>query len=232
MYAVAMAALLFAALVSPAGLVAAFALSYTALVGGTWSMFHGFRRLSALSFWLVGVLSNIFCAALCIHRLNMVGAALMLLGCVVSFPIVFGAGAAWATAVTRRSARPKYAPILAWLIVLVLAVLPLTMLLTRWPFHLAFRASRRALDRLADRVAAGHVIASAEWAGLYRVIESDLDPPSGNVGLIIDPDLSGRSGFLRLGTAPSKATARWTAPFYNTSGDLNLGDRWWYANED
>jgi hypothetical protein len=232
MIAVAITAGLLAASVLPNGLAVAFGLTYLLLIGGTWWMFHGFRRLSALSFGVVAALNNILIAGLCIHRLNYGGFMLMLLVWLLAFPIVLGAGTAWATAVTRRAARPHRSPFLAWPLVLVLAILPFTMFFTRWPFHLAFLASTPALDRLADRVAAGQGIASPELAGLFRVVGSDVDPSSGNVGLIIDSDPSGRSGFVRVGTAASVPAGPVRGPFYNVDLDLKLGDRWRYQCED
>ena len=232
MFAVAIAASLLAASVSPTGLVVAFGLTYLLLIGVTWWMFHGFRRLSALSFGVVAALNNILSAGLCIHRLNMGGVMLMFLVWLLAFPIVFGAGAAWATAVTRRAARPHRSPFLAWPLVLVLAILPLTMLLTHWPFHLAFLASTPALDRLADRVDAGQHIASPEWAGLFHVVGSAVDPSSGNVGLIIDPDPSERSGFVRARGAASVPAGPSRGPFYNLDLDLKLCERWRYQCED
>jgi hypothetical protein len=232
MLAVATAAGLLAASVSPTGLVVAFGLTYLLLIGATWWIFHGFRRLSALCFGVVASLNNILSAGLCIHRLNMGGIALMLLASLLASPIVFGAGAAWATAVMRRAASPHRSRFLAWPLVLALAILPFTMLLARWPFHLAFLASTPALDRLADRVAAGQSIASPEWAGLFRVVGSAVDPSTGNIGLIIDPNLSGRSGFVRVGAALGVSTGPSSGPFYNLDLDLTLGDRWRYQCED
>jgi hypothetical protein len=232
MIVVAAVAGLVAAWRSPNGLFVAFGLAYLALIGGTWWMFHGFRRLSALSFGVVAALTNIATAGLCIHRLNMGGVILMLLAWLLAFPIVLGAGAAWATAVTRRAVRPHRTHFLAWALVLVLAILPLTMILTRWPFRVAFLASTQAMDRLADRVAAGQGIVNPEWAGLFRVVGSAVDPSSGNVGLIIDPDTSGRSGFVRLGGAPNVPALRSSGPFYNLYFDLKLCRGWRYVCED
>lgn len=63
MLAVALTAGLLAALVSSIVLVVAFGLTYLALIGGTWWMFHGFRRLSALSFGVVAALNNVLMPA-------------------------------------------------------------------------------------------------------------------------------------------------------------------------
>jgi len=187
MIAVAVVADLLAVAVSPIGLVVAFCLLYLALIGVLWWMFRGFRRLSALCFGVVVALINTLSAALCIYLLNLGGAFLMFLGWLSAFPIVISTGVAWASAATRRTARPQRSPLLAWPLVLVLALLPLSMLLTLWPFRLAFLASRPAMDRLADRVDAGQAVTSPEWVGLFRVVGSAVDPSTGNVGLIIDP---------------------------------------------
>jgi hypothetical protein len=83
------------------------------------------------------------------------------------------------------------------------------------------------------------------------VVGSAVDPASGNVGLIIDPDRSGRSGFVRVGGGPvapdpsSRRTGfvrvgggsvapvgRPIGPFCNLYFDLPLPDGWWYECED
>jgi hypothetical protein len=232
MIVVAAAAGLLAASRSPIGLFVAFGLVYLALVGALWSMFHGFRRVSAVCFGLMAALSNIATAGLCIYRLSMVGFVLMLLVWLLAFPLVFGAGAAWATATTRRAARSQRSPFWAWPLVIALGFLPVTMLLTHWPLRLAFLASAPALDGLADRIAAGQGITSPEWAGLFRVVGSAVEPSNGNVGLIIDPDPSGRSGFVRVVASPGLPVGRSGGPFYNLNLDMRLGDRWRYVCED
>jgi hypothetical protein len=232
MIAVAVVAGVLFVLLSPIAMVVAFGLSYLALIGGLWWMFRGFRRLSALCFAVAAASSNSLVAALCIYRLNLVGTMLMFLGWLLTFPVVISAGAAWAGAATRPTARPRRSPWLAWPSVIVAAFLPLSMLLTRWPFHLAFLASRPAMDRLADRVAAGQSVTNPEWAGLFRVVGSAVDPASGNVGLIIHPDPSGHSGFVRVGVGPSVRMGPPIGPFYNLAFDLPLRNRWWYECED
>ena len=116
-----------------------------------------------------------------------------------------------------------------WPLVLGVAVLPLTMVITLWPLRVAFSVSRPALERLADRVAAGQVLATSEWAGLIHVVGSAVDSATGNVGLIVDPDPSGRSGFVRLG--PGVPPGQTAGPFFNQSVN-SLGGRWSYQEED
>jgi hypothetical protein len=227
MIVVAAVAGLLAALLSPNGLVIALILLYLALIGVPWWMPRGSRRLSAFCFGVVAVSSNTYIAALGIYRPDLLGTIQMFLGWLVAFPIVISSGAAWASAATRRTARLHRSPFLAWPLALVLGMLPLTMLLTRWPLHLAFLASRPAMDRLADRVAAGQAITSPEWVGLFRVVGSAVDPTSGNVGLILDPNPSGRRGFVRVCSGAVMPPGRPVAPLCNLNFDLQLCDRWW-----
>src|SRR5262249_19699893 len=154
------------------GLVVAFGLLYFALIGAVWWMFRGFRRLSALCFGIVGASVDISTVAMCVFLLKLGGLNTIFLGWFCAFPFVVSTGAAWASAATRRTARPKRSPLLAWPLVLVLAFLPLSVLFTLWPLRLAFLISTPALDRLADRVDAGGPVTSPEWAGLFRVVSS------------------------------------------------------------
>jgi hypothetical protein len=232
MIAVAVVAGVLAVAHSPTGLAVTCGLLYLALIGVQWWMFRGFRRLSALCFGVGVALINVSSATLCVYLLNLGGAFLMFNGWLVAFPTVIGTGVAWASSATRRNARPRRSPLVAWPLVLVLTLLPLSMLLTFWPFRLAFLASRPALDRLADRVEAGQPVTSPEWAGLYRVVASAVDPSSGSVGLIIDADPSGRTGFVRVSVGPGMPASRSSSPFSNLNFDLQLPERWWYECED
>jgi hypothetical protein len=239
MIAVAVVAGLLAVLLSPIALVVASGLFYLALIvvpcaliGLPWWLRRGFRRLSALWFGVVAALSNTSIAALCVYLPDFLGAILMFVGWLFTFPIVISAGAAWANVATRQVAKPRRSPWSAWPLVLVLGILPLTMVLTRWPLRLAFLASRPAMDRLAERVLAGQAVAGPEWTGLFRVVGSAVDPASGNVGLITDPCLSGRSGFVRAGGGPGAPAGPPIGPLYDLWSDLQLDDRWWYECED
>jgi hypothetical protein len=232
MFLVATVAGLLAASRSTGGLFFAFGLAYLALIGVLWWMFLGFRRVSALCFGLMAALSNMATAGLGIYRVNMGGVFLMLLVWLLASPLVFGAGIAWATAATRREARSQRSPFWAWPLVIASGILPLTMVFTLWPLRLAFLAFTPALDGLADRVAAGQGVTSPEWAGLFRVVGTAVEPSNGNVGLIIDPDQSGRSGFVRVGACPGLPASGSGGPFYNLNLDMRLSDRWRYVCED
>lgn len=232
MIAVALAAGLLAAGLYPIALVIVFGVLYVALIGSVWWMFRGFRRVSGLCFGIAAALSIAVSAVLCVYRPNMGGVVFMFLCWLCTFPIVVGAGVAWASAATRRLARSRRSPLLAWPLVLLLALLPPSMLVGFWPLRLAFLVSRPALERLADRVAAGQGVTGPEWAGMFRVVGSAVDPATGNIGLIVDADPSGRSGFLRVGAGPNIPAVRSSGPYYNLYLDLQLRDRWWYECED
>ena len=196
------------------------------------AMLGGQRRLALWAFAIASVAVNCSLAALCIYALNMGGIASMFLGSVCGIPLILGFGTAWSAAATRRETVRRRSPLLAWPLVIVLATLPLTILFTQWPLRLAFLASKPALDRLADRVATGQAPLRPIRAGLFMVVNSAVDPTTGNVGLITDPNPSGRSGFVRVSPAPNTSPSRVSGPFYNLNGDLQMGWGWRYQNED
>ncbi len=202
------------------------------LAAMSYAMLRGQRRLAWWGFGIASVALNCSCFGLSIYAFNMGGAAGMVLGSLCGIPAILGFGTAWAAAATRRETVRRRSPLLAWPLVVVLATLPLTILFTHWPLHLAFLASKSALDRLADRVAAGQAPRRPVRAGLFMVVNSAVDPTSGNIGLITDPDPGGRSGFVRVTPGTSALPSRASGPFYNLNGDLELGGGWRYQNED
>ena len=86
------------------------------------------------------------------------------------------------------------------------------------------------MERLADRVASGQVLGGPEWAGMVYVVGSAVDSAKGNVGLIVNSEPSGRSGFVRVG--PGIRPDQNDGPFYNLNLNEHLGGRWWYQDED
>jgi len=212
----------------PGLLIACFGLSYIGFIGVLWSMFRGFRRLSALCFGIAAALANVGCFLGCVYFLSMAGLVFMSLIWLVPFPIMVCAGVTWAVKTTHRNASPRRSALVAWPLVLGLGFAPLTMLLSHWPLRLAFQLSRPAMERLADRVAAGQSLTAPEWAGMFYVVDSAVDPASGNVGLILDPSV--RSGFVRVG--PGISPEQNLGPFYNLNVNEHLGGRWSYQNED
>jgi hypothetical protein len=210
-------------------LVALFGVAYVCLIGLLWWMFRDFRRLSALCLGISAGATNFSCFLLCIYLANLDGFVVALIIWFATLPLILGAGSAWALKSTRRNAVGRRSPLWVWPLVVGLAVLPLTMVITLWPLWLAFRVSQPALERLADRVANGQVLVTPEWAGLIRVVGSAVDSATGNVGLVVDPNPNGRSGFVRLG--PGVPPGQTAGPFFNQSVN-SLGGRWSYQEED
>ena len=117
---------------------------------------------------------------------------------VIIAPTVDALGWVWARLATREGAAPRRSPPTAWLSAIALCLLPPVTLLTYWPLRLAFLTVRPALDRLADQVAAGKAAGFPQWVGPFRVARSAVDPVSGHVGLMIDPNPTGPMGLVRV----------------------------------
>ena len=103
------------------------------------------------------------------------------------------------------------------------------MVATEWPMWIAFLASRPALDRLADRIAASEVFNRPEWAGAYRVVGADRDPANGDIRLTIDAGSSGNTRFVRVQSPTSTPGSR---PQIVSLYPLSVDGRWWYEEED
>jgi hypothetical protein len=107
-----------------------------------------------------------------------------------------------------------------------LAVTPLTTLWTFWPLRVAFLISGPALERLADRVAAGQAPSFPARAGLYCIRGSATDPVSGNIALITDANLGGRAGFVRYQPGSPQG------PFSSLFMGMSLDRTWSFEMED
>jgi hypothetical protein len=193
-----------------------------------WYTTRQLRTLAACAFEVLALVVNSSVAMLCAFRLSLVGLTQMVLISYFLLPSVLGFGVAWASRPTRGGAGSRRPQFLAWLWVVVLVGLPLTMIVTFWPLRLAFFVSAPALERLANRVAGGEIVRRPEWAGTYRVTGAAFDPLTGNVGIVIKGS-AGRSGFVRL--APSPSTRRSFYPFFRQNFDEQMSERWWYINE-
>jgi hypothetical protein len=196
------------------------------LMGAQWLVYRGHRRLAALGFWTLATVTNLAYAASCVAPdIYLVGP--LFLGLLVIMPPVTGLGVAWARLATAAS--PRRSPPSAWLSVMVLCALPLVTLWTFWPLRVAFLAVKPALDRVADQVAAGQAGAFPQWVGPFRVARAAIDPGSGNVGLMIDPNSNGPTGLVRVrpGTPPDRR-----GPFGGDDLLVDLGWGWEYREED
>jgi hypothetical protein len=202
-------------------------------ISAVWRAFRDFRRLAALVFFVLAGSTGIVCAGASLLGPDWAGGVLMFLACFLTFPFLVGLGAAWATASTRRNTRRRRSPLFAWPLAVILALLPVSMLITFWPFRLAFLASENALSRLADQVAAGNAPQRPVWAGVFRIVGSAIDPATGNVALVTDADPAGRAGFVRYRLGPGGVpVGPGGGPLTNLNGSFELRHGWRFECED
>ncbi len=192
--------------------------------GVAWLILRRRPRLAAWSYGVVACLTNAGTALLSAYLTSIAGLVLMYLIEVVALPLQIIAGSIGALGMSRGWRFRRFA---ALGLVLALVVLPFVTMVTSWPLRLAFALSEPAMNRLADRVAAGRTVATPEWAGLYRVVATVREPTNGNIALIIDANSAGRSGFVRV-LDPTQSLF----PLYNFNFDEPVGTYWRYQNED
>lgn len=194
-------------------------LYFLALAGMAWFVSHAHPKVAFWGFlisaaWLDASIFVMLALAPVFHN-----AMLLSLASLVFVPIVPGFGLAWLATRTGWASRLRAAGIVACAVALAVS-----MLVTRWPFQLAFYISSPALNRLADRVEAGGSVTPGERAGMYRV--SGSMTIAGDTTLIIDPSPSGRSGFIRRAGSTRSGRREWLDPEHGRS------DRWGYLDED
>lgn len=163
------------------------------------------------------------------HRLahpGMLGGLMALMTAFLTASVVCITLADWLTAAHAhdRSRRPGW---VAVLLVPIGVVLPFFLALSPWLIDAGFAVSRPGLEVLADRVVAGQRVAWPQRIGVFTVHGSAVDPNTGNVGLVLDPNPSGRTGLLRR--PPGGAAF---GPFSNLNIDRNLGHGWRFQEED
>jgi hypothetical protein len=194
-----------------------------------WFVFRECRRLAMFAFWVPAALANLLLAASCVSpEVYFLGFAFFV-WLIFILPTTAVFGVAWAVLATRKGSAWHRWPPGAWLAVIALAMLPFATVWTLWPLHLAFLTVRSDLDRLADQVAAGQATNFPRWVGPFRVARSAVDPVSGNVGLMIDPNPSGPTGLvrIRLVIPPDRS-----GPFGGDDLLVDLGWGWEYREED
>jgi len=203
------------------------ALPFVAPFACRWLVSRGYRRTAAVGFWGLGVFINALLAVTCTYPDYMFLPALYLACLFIVVPTLAGFGVASAMLATRDGAVPRRARAKTGLSVFALTVLPLVTVTTLWPLRLAFLVSRPSLDLLANQVAAGQNVTFPQRAGVYWFVGSMIDPSSGNVSLMIDPNPGGPTGFVRMG--PQRDGA---GPFSASGLGVDLGWGWEYRQED
>jgi hypothetical protein len=198
------------------------ALGGLALAFISWACVRGRPRAAAIGFIVAIVAANACVAPICIYCDGSwwIGVYAGLFGAI---PMALGFATAWALA--RTTGRRSVIYVLR-LLSLALVVTPFVTLWTFWPLHVAFLVSRPALERLADRVAAGHAPAFPVSAGVYRIVGCALDYHTGNIALVTDSNPAGRSGFVRSEPGTSHG------PFSSLFMGIKLNRRWSFELED
>jgi hypothetical protein len=188
------------------------------------------RRITAIGFVGLSILSNCLYVVASIYPDYMLMPLLTIAWMLVLLPSIGALGTAWTKLATHDKAGPRKSPFISWALVIVLAILPVVTISTLWPLHLAFFAFRPSLERLADRVEAGHLIVSPLWIGPFRLSESAVDSDQKTVGLFIDPNPSGRTGFIRV-HSETLETHRFGL-LLGTDTNVELGWGWSYRQDD
>jgi hypothetical protein len=212
--------------------VIAFALSLPclALLYARWLHAQGLLVIAEFCFWILAILINILYVSLSVFP----GLHLLLLyiaWLVLVLPTLAGFGIVWARLTTGGDGVSQTSSSRTWLSVIALTLMPLVAARTAWPFQLRFLMAKPALERLADQVATGQAMTTPQWAGPCWIAGSAFDPASGNVGLMIDTNPNGPSGFVR-NRGPLSGPYGCFRPFRGDWYHLNLVGGWCYHEED
>ena len=191
------------------------------------------RDRPGVAAWTVGIVSvpaSLIAARLCIEPLPLAGIVVVWMVALAVSPILAGGVYAWGEADHPRGWTVRRGVIHA--LILILAILPLSLALTVWPLHLAFRLARPEMVRLADQVAAGVKLTSPREVGAYTVVEIRVDPDHpGDFAILLDNDPAGETGFVHTRYREGYST-------YDNLGivpsdyAIYLGGDWYYMIED
>src|SRR5262245_24594426 len=87
----------------------------------------GQRRLAGRCFAGTVVALNLIGLMVSVYFINLMGLMVASIAAITIAPAALGSGVAWAWSASARSARPRRAPLAAWMTVLALIGLPLSM---------------------------------------------------------------------------------------------------------
>jgi hypothetical protein len=188
------------------------------------------RQIVAIGFVGLSILSNCLYAVASLCPDYMLMLLLKVAWMLVLLPSIGALGAAWTKLGTHDNAVSRKSPCISLALVILLAILPAVTISTLWPLHLAFVAFRPSLEHLADRVEAGQMIVSPRWIGPFRLSESAVDSDLKTVGLFIDPNPGGRTGFVRVHSETLEVHR--FALLLGTDTNVELGWGWSYRQDD
>jgi hypothetical protein len=198
-------------------------------IAAQWIIFRRNRPLAACSFWVVAVWTNLVAAVVCVPPVSYV-LELTFLGLLfVAIPTIAALGTAWIRLLNGEGAIPPRSPEAAGILVFVSTVTPILTLWTLWPLHMAFIAARPAMERLANQVAAGKSIGFPRQVGYFKVAGCAVDPVSGTVGLMIEPNPSHPAGFVRARPVSARNP---NSPILGSNLRVELEGGWSYREDD
>jgi hypothetical protein len=164
------------------------------MVGLCWALSRAWPNASPWLMVVWSLLGLVPCVWLCVWHYEFATPMLIALVSLLASTLCLVSGIYW---VRSRKGRQRPSVNQARVVLTVLCALLGSMALIPWPLYVAFALSKPALERLADRVAAGESVTGPEWAGVYQIVGSRTDS-SGNVALLLDANPNGPIGFVRM----------------------------------
>ena len=128
---------------------------YVSWIGARWLLRREYHSMVACEFWIAATTINVSVAVYCVapspEVLRVIFIGLWLTG----VPTIASLGTVWISSLTRTEADTSRMRETLYITVIVLALMPSLTIVTLWPLHLAFLASRRRMESVARQVAAG-----------------------------------------------------------------------------
>ena len=188
------------------------------------------RKPAAYCFGAFAAAINVFYITSCFTPIYFAIVGLCAGWAILAIAPTVALGSAWASLATAADAVPRRSPAFAWIVVILLTVVPLVTLWTLWPIRLLFLAARPEMEQLASQVVAGQRLDVPRSVGLFQFAGTKFDPASGDVALFIEPNPSHPRGFLwkRSGMLASRAGCG----MYGSDMSIDLGQGWWYLEDD
>jgi hypothetical protein len=191
---------------------------------------RGQRKPAAYCFGAFAAAINVFYVTSCFTPIYDAIVCLCMGWAILVIAPTVALGWSWASLASAADAFPRRSPVFAWLVVLLVTVMPLVTLWTLWPIRLLFLAARPEMEHLANQAVAGRPLDRPRSLGLFQFAGTKFDPASGDVALFIEPDPSHPRGFLwKRSGAPA---SRRGCGMCGSNMSVYLGEGWWYLEDD
>jgi hypothetical protein len=127
------------------------------------------RKLAAYCFGAFAAAINVFYVTSCFTPIYFAIVGLCAGWAILAIAPTIVLGSAWASLATAADAVPRRSLAFAWIVVLLLAVMPLVTLWTLWPIRLLFLAARPEMEQLASQTVAGQRLDEPRSVGLFQL---------------------------------------------------------------